>query len=865
MMKLYMTTKQEYEDCILFYRLGDFYEMFFEDAQLVSKELELTLTGKSCGLEERAPMCGVPFHAVDTYIERLVDKGYKIAVCDQVEDPKQAKGLVKREVTRVVTPGTNISATSNEGQNRFICCVCRQKNTYGISFCDVSTGEFILTQTDSSDELLEEIQRLSPAEIISDESIFEFEDFIKDLKDRRRTLCTRLDDSYFNPRTSQKALLDHFKLSSLSGLGVSDYESGTVSAGALLSYLLDTQKNPLGHIISIKPYSTSNGMIIDHSTIRNLELLETLRDKKTRGSLIWVLDRTKTAMGARLLRSFVTKPLVDKARIDERLDAVSELTRDMITREEIREYLSPVYDLERLLARITYKTANPRDLIAFAGSLRYLGDIKSLLGGFDCALLNEIAGNIDPLTDIYDLITTAIDDDPPLALKEGGIIRDGYNTRVDEYRSVSTDTKQFLADIAEKERQKTGIKNLKINFNKVYGYYLEVTRSNLDLVPDHYIRKQTLTGSERFITPELKELEDKILSASERLSSLEYDLYREILGILEENAVRVKNTAEAIALLDVLQSFSVVAQSNRYCRPQICDENILEISGGRHPVIEKMSTDVLFVENDTYFDEEENRIALITGPNMAGKSTYMRQNALIVLMAQIGSFVPASAARIGICDRIFTRIGASDDLSSGQSTFMIEMNEVSNILRNATHKSLIILDEIGRGTSTYDGLSIAWAVVEYISKTPEICARTLFATHYHELISLEDYLPNVHNYNVSVREDNDSVIFLRKIVKGGADKSYGIQVANLAGVPDHVTRRARQILDAIISDRSSESYNIEDIKDIPAGTDAPSSASTSPSVTFEEFAVLDKLRGTDVDKITPLEAMNLLYELKKGL
>lgn len=801
MMQKYLETKEQYKDCILFYRLGDFYEMFFDDAITVSRELEITLTGKSCGQEERAPMCGVPYHAVDGYLTRLVAKGYKVAICDQVEDPKQAKGLVKREVTRIVTPGTILDAQAiDETKNNYIMCIVYIADRYGVSVADITTGDYFVTELPDGGKLKDEIYRFMPSEIICNEAFYMSGLDLKDLKERFHMAVYSLESWYFDDTACREKLMEHFKVSSLAGLGLSDYDCGVLSAGALLQYLLETQKNDLSHMTRITPYTTGKYMMLDSSTRRNLELCETLREKQKRGSLLWVLDKTKTAMGARMLRKFIEQPLIEKQEILRRLDAVEELKQSAISREEIREYLSPVYDLERLITRITYGTANPRDLTAFAGSLSMLPPIRYLLEEMESSLLKDIYAELDPLEDLCTLVQNAIADEPPLAMKEGGIIRDGYNEEIDTLRRAKSEGKDWLAKLEQDEREKTGIKTLRIKYNKVFGYYLEVTNSYKELVPDYYTRKQTLANAERYITPELKELEDTILGAEDKLYALEYELYCTIRDTIAAEVKRIQTTAKAIASLDVFSSLALVAERNNYVRPKINESGKIDIRDGRHPVVEQMIPNGTFICNDTLLDDKKQRVSIITGPNMAGKSTYMRQAALIVLMAQIGSFVPASGADIGLVDRIFTRVGASDDLASGQSTFMVEMTEVANILRNATSKSLLILDEIGRGTSTFDGLSIAWAVVEYISDSKLLGAKTLFATHYHELTELEGKIDNVNNYCIAVKEKGDDIVFLRKIVKGGADKSYGIQVAKLAGVPDLVIDRAKEIVEELVNE-----------------------------------------------------------------
>ena len=734
MMKQYMETKSQYQDCILFYRLGDFYEMFFEDALTASRELEITLTGKNCGQEEKAPMCGVPYHAVEGYLNRLVAKGYKVAICEQVEDPKTTKGIVKREVVRIVTPGTNLDTQAlDETKNNYIMCIVYIADRYGVSVADISTGDYFVTEIPDSAKLLDEIYRFSPSEIICNEAFYMSGVDMDGMKDRLGITIYSLESWYFDDEVCRKKLLEHFEVSSFAGLGLADYDCGIISAGALLQYLLETQKNSLSNLTHITPYAAGKFMMIDSSTRRNLELCETLREKQKRGSLLWVLDKTKTAMGARTLRKYVEQPLIDKTEIIRRLDAVQELKEQAISREEIREYLSPVYDLERLITKIAYGSANPRDLTAFRSSLEMLPALLYILQEMKAELLKDLAVDLDPLEDLCILVKKAIREDPPIAMKEGNIINDGYNEEVDKLRRAKSDGKDWLAKLENDEREKTGIKNLKIKYNKVFGYYLEVTNSYKEMVPEYYTRKQTLANAERYITPELKELEDMILGAEDKLYALEYELYSEVRDLIASQIERIQKTAKAVAALDAFASLALVAERNNYVRPKINEKGVIDIKEGRHPVVERMIPNEMFISNDTYLDDKKHRISIITGPNMAGKSTYMRQTALIALMAQIGSFVPAKSANIGLSDRIFTRVGASDDLASGQSTFMVEMTEVANILRNATSKSLLILDEIGRGTSTFDGLSIAWAVIEYISDSRLLGAKTLFATHYHEL------------------------------------------------------------------------------------------------------------------------------------
>lgn len=872
MMQQYMAIKEQYKDCILFYRLGDFYEMFYDDALTASRELEITLTGKNCGQEERAPMCGVPYHAVDVYLNKLVAKGYKVAICEQAEDPKQAKGILKREVIRIVTPGTNLSQQAlDEGRNNYLMCLVYDNNQFGLAITDISTGDFYTTEVATLKELYDEIHRFSPSEIICNDSFYMSGASLDDFKDRLHVSVSTLDTWYMDEAVSVQKIKEHFKVASLDGLGLTDFPSGTLAVGALLLYLYETQKNTLDNLTKITPYRSGGYMIIDSATNRNLELIETLREKQKKGSLLWVLDKTKTAMGARLMRNWIEQPLIEKKKITARQDAVEELYNDMITREEIREYLNAVYDLERLVTRISYRTANPRDLIAFKTSLGMIPPVKQLLSQAKSAELKEIDERMDCLEDIYDLIEKSIQDEPPIMIREGGMIKEGYNEDVDKFRLSRTEGKTWLAELEAREKEKTGIKNLRVRYNKVFGYYLEVTNSYKELVPEDWTRKQTLANAERYITPELKELEDMILGAEDKLAALEYDLYCEVRDSIGEQVVRIQETAKAIAHLDVLASLACVAQSNDYVRPSINTKGVIDIQGGRHPVVEKMNNNQMFIDNDTYLDNKNHRISIITGPNMAGKSTYMRQSALIVLMAQIGSFVPAKSANIGIVDRIFTRVGASDDLASGQSTFMVEMTEVANILRNATSRSLLILDEIGRGTSTFDGLSIAWAVVEHISNPKLLGAKTLFATHYHELTELEGKLDSVNNYCIAVREQGDDIIFLRKIIRGGADKSYGIQVARLAGVPDSVIDRAKEI-----SSWLEETDVTDKAKNLQVRTSAKKKEVVREAVPAEkqmslfdiypaDHPVLKELAGLDVSNMTPIQALNTLYELQKRL
>lgn len=870
MMQKYLETKKEYEDCVLFYRLGDFYEMFFDDAINVSRELELTLTGKDCGQEERAPMCGIPYHAADSYINRLVEKGYKVAICEQVEDPKTAKGLVKREVIKVVTPGTNFNPMAlDETKNNYIMCVAYMPDSIGLATSDITTGEFLITEVSTERELIDEINKFTPSEILFNEAFTISGIDISDLKDRLSFAESVLEPWYFDDKNDEDIILRHFNVATLDGLGISDYKTAVVAAGALLNYLYETQKNSLPHLTRITPYATGRYMIIDSSTRRNLELVETMREKQKKGSLLWVLDKTKTAMGARLLRNMIEQPLLIKDEIVARQKAITEFINNYVDCAELREYLNPVYDLERLVGRISTKSASPRDLIAFKGSIAMLPPIKKLLASFKSSLIKSIYEEFDVLEDICSLIEASIVDEPPIAIKDGGLIKEGYNEEIDRLRHAKTDGKQWLLNLEASEKERTGIKSLKIKYNKVFGYYFEVTNSFKDMVPDDYIRKQTLTNAERFTTPKLKELEEVILSAEDKLFSLEYDLFTEVRDKIANEVLRIQTTAKAVAKADVFSNLAIVAMQNNYVCPAINEKGLIEIEGGRHPVVEKMISNGLFVENDTILDNHKNRISIITGPNMAGKSTYMRQTALIVLMAQIGSYIPATKANIGIVDRIFTRVGASDDLASGQSTFMVEMTEVANILRNATSDSLLILDEIGRGTSTFDGLSIAWAVVEHISNPKLLGAKTLFATHYHELTELEGQMESVNNYCIAVKEQGDDIIFLRKIVKGGADKSYGIQVAKLAGVPSSVIERAKEIVAELAdNDISAKAKEIARLGISKEALKIPDSVGKDKYVQMSLFDavnnddIIDEIKDLELTKMTPIDALNTLFRIQ---
>ena len=865
MMQRYLETKKEYEDCILFYRLGDFYEMFFDDAKVASKELELTLTGRDCGQEERAPMCGVPHHAVDTYLNRLVAKGYKVAICEQMEDPKLAKTIVKREVIRVVTPGTNVSAIIEESKNNYLACISMNKKEYGFSVCDITTGEFRTCSLDSMSQLMDELQKFVPVEILCPEEFLEEKESCEFIQQHICKTISVIEGWYYKAELCEECLKKHFKVSHIAGLGISDSYPMLLACGAMLQFLYETQKTSLSHILQLDPYMPEGFMLIDSSSRRNLELCETLREKNKRGSLLGVLDKTKTAMGGRLLRNFVEQPLVNKTKIEERLDTIEVLNENMMLREELREYLGPIYDLERLMTRVSYRTANPRDFLAFKTSIGLLPAIKNVLGEYKGGLLKQYYEELDTLDDIYQLIDTAIVDDPPIQIKEGGIIKEGYSEDLDTLKKAKRDGKQWLADLEERERQATGIKNLKVKYNKIFSYYLEVTNSYQDLVPAHYQRKQTLASCERYTTEELTGLANTILGAEERLYSMEYDVFVELRESLAKEMVRVKAVAKMIAHLDVFSSLAYVAAHNNYVRPIMNEEGTISIKDGRHPVVEKVVANDSFIANDTYLDSKNDRIAIITGPNMAGKSTYMRQTALIVLMAQIGCFVPAKEASIAICDRIFTRVGASDDLASGQSTFMVEMSEVANILRNATKHSLLILDEIGRGTSTFDGLSIAWAVVEYISNK-ELCgAKTLFATHYHELTELEGQIDGVNNYCIAVKEQGENIVFLRKILPGGADRSYGIQVARLAGVPTVVLTRANEIAEELMkNDIAGTAKEIAVSHKMKTMT-----KEQERQLSLFEFSgpnpVLDRIRNLDMDNLSPMQAFQFLMDIKKDV
>ena len=857
MQRQYHEIKERNQDCILFFRLGDFYEMFDEDARIASRELDLTLTtrDRSKPKEEQTPMCGVPFHSVDSYIARLVQKGYRVAICEQMQDPATTKGLVERDITRIVTPGTvTESCMLEERKNNYFACIYGENSQFGLAFCDISTGAFYATTCQDISSTASELGRFSPTEVIR------FGDgvYTQELNDaltlRLKCCISEGRQTQLTEEESQQLLECHFG-TSLAELGLGNLPVATVACGTLLQTLLTLQKNELAHIRTLDYYTSGKFMELDLDARRNLELVETMRSKDKKGSLLWVLDKTSTAMGGRMLRSWLEKPLLDPLEITHRQTAVEKLVGDTIRRSELIEALKDISDLERVQTRIVTGSVNCRDLLGFARGIRALPEIRNLLGQLDAPLLQKLCDAIDPLTDCAEKIEATIVDDPPLTVREGGIIRPGANPEADRLRDIMNGGKGTLAAIETAEKEKTGIRTLKVSYNRVFGYYIEVSKSFVDQVPMHYIRKQTLTNCERYITPELKELEDQVLGARDRLTALEYQIFTQLREYLAAQASRVQITAAAVAAVDTLCSLAAVAVQRDYCRPEITLDNTLSITDGRHPVVEVVLKDTLFVPNDTHLDNGSNQVAIITGPNMAGKSTYMRQVALIVLMAQIGSFVPARSARLGIVDRVFTRIGASDDLASGQSTFMVEMSEVSTILKHATAKSLLILDEIGRGTSTYDGMSIARAVLEYAANPKKLGAKTLFATHYHELSTMEDKLPNVRNYNIAVKKRGDQMIFLRKIIPGATDDSYGIEVAKLAGLPATVVSRAREILVEL----EAEGHAPRTV-----ATAAPSDDQIS-MLDLSSQQICQALEAIHVETLTPIEAMNELYKLKKML
>ena len=861
MMQHYMEKKEEYKDCILFYRLGDFYEMFFEDAITASRELEITLTGRACGQEEKAPMCGVPFHAAEMYISKLISKGYKVAICEQLEDPKTTKGIVKRDVIRVVTPGTVIESNLlEEKKNNFIMSVVKKGLFFGVAVCDVSTGDFFATQiteTNNFEKLLDEIARFTPAEIIANKMMTDSEKEIAKIKDRINVCVSNEAEENFSEETE---LLERmYTFENETGNSLKDNLFAVAAINGLNAYLNETQKIKLDHINTIKLYKTTKYMALDISARRNLELTERMRDKSKRGTLIWVLDKTATSMGGRMLRRWINDPLVDVKEINERLNAVKELKENMILRGDILESLNRVYDIERLAGKISYGSANARDLISLKNSLSKLPELKSELSQTESTMLKKLYEDLDELKDIEELIEKSIIEEPPISIKEGGIIKTGYNDEIDECKKAAIEGKSWLVNIEAKEREATGIKNLKVGYTKVFGYYIEVTKSFLKQVPtDRYIRKQTLTGAERFITEELKAIEDKVLGAEERIINLEYEEFVKIRNQISSQIERIQKSSNVVAIVDVLNNFANIAEDYEYCMPKVDNEDEIIIKDGRHPVIERMIDRGTFVENDTYLNRREDRLSIITGPNMAGKSTYMRQVALITLMAQIGCFVPASSAKIGVVDKIFTRVGASDDLSMGQSTFMVEMSEVANILKNATKNSLVILDEIGRGTSTYDGLAIAWSVAEYIADIENLGCKTLFATHYHELTSLEEKLDGVKNYQIAVKEKGEDVIFLRKIIAGGTDESYGIHVAKLAGAPKKMLSRANEILKTLEKKvKIKEKQEEKEMKKQVSGQ--------LDMYNYKLADVAAEIDKIDLNELTPIDALNALVKIKEKL
>ncbi len=856
MMQQYFKIKNKNKDYILMYRLGDFYEMFFDDAKIASRELELTLTGRDCGLEERAPMCGVPYHSAETYISRLVKKGYRIAICEQVEDPKSAKGLVKREIVRRVTPGAVVEGSMlDENRNNYLGCIYAEKKEIGVCFADISTGEVNATSSKDWKELAGELARFSPKEVLLGGTAATYEPLLKFLKERLQALREPMDDGAFETQAASDRIKKHLHVEDLEAAGLTEIPETIQCLGGLLSYLEDTQKPVLKSLNRLQVYREGQFLELDLEARRNLELCETMRTREKKGTLLWVLDRTETAMGKRLIKQWIDQPLFNPLHIQVRQQAVSELCDDVLSRSALAELLKNLFDMERLITRIVFGSANGRDLRALAATLSFLPDVKEVMEKFEKGRLKKLADGLDTLQDVEELIESSIQEDPPTTVREGGIIRKGYDETVDSLRDLASGGKEKIVAIERREREKTGIKNLKTGYNRVFGYYIEVSRTNTDLVPQNYIRKQTLANGERYITEELKQLENMILGAQERLTTLEYEMFGSIREKVAAQVQRVQDAAKVIAELDVLCSLATVASENNYVCPKVDFSGRIEIKDGRHPVVEKLLSDSMFIPNDAILDNNENRVAIITGPNMAGKSTYMRQVALIVIMAQIGSFVPASSAHIGVADHVFTRVGASDDLAGGQSTFMVEMSEVAYILKKATKSSLVILDEIGRGTSTYDGMSIARAVVEYIANPKKVGSRTLFSTHYHELTALEKLVDGVKNYNIAAKKRGDDITFLRKIVKGGADDSYGIEVAKLAGVPNQVIKRARAVLADL--EATAPRAELREVK-----------ADDVPQISLEALsgdAVAEKLRSMQIETMTPIEALNALYELKKML
>lgn len=864
MMQQYLRIKEQHKDHILFFRLGDFYEMFFDDAVLVSKELELTLTGKDCGLAERAPMCGIPHHSCETYINRLIEKGYKVAICEQMENPATAKGLVKRDVVRVITPGTLTEGSMlDETRNNFIASIFVGPVGFGACFADVSTGDVFITEVRSEDisaDVVNELSKFSPSELLYNHAFSGLTTAAEFVQNKLRCVAELMDDSEYDLQANEKTILDQFQASSLEQLEMEDKPLAVAALGVLLSYIRETQKDGAQRLIRPTVYSDSQYMSVDLTARRNLELTETMRNKEKKGTLLWVLDKTKTAMGKRLIRKYIEQPLVNLAVITRRQNAVMELCSQSILRDELCEQLSKVYDLQRLMTKVIYGSVNPRELKALSYTVEALPKIKELTAQFESSLLKELHEGINTMQEIHRLVESAIVDDPPVSLKDGGVIKAGFNKELDEIRDVCVNAKSYITAIEEKEKNATGIKTLRVSYNRVFGYYIEVTKSFLDLVPERYIRKQTLANCERYITEELKDLEGKVLYANEKILALEADIYDEVRKFVASRLSVIQDTANSIAQIDVLASFANTAVMNNYVCPEISLDGALEIVDGRHPVIEQMLKNEPFVPNDTRLDLDDNKLLIITGPNMAGKSTYMRQVAIITLMAQIGSFVPARSAHISIVDKIFTRVGASDDLTSGQSTFMVEMNEVAQILTQATKNSLVILDEIGRGTSTFDGMSIARAVIEYILDNKKLGCKTLFATHYHELTVMEQQKKGVKNYNVAVKKRGEDITFLRKIIRGGADESYGIEVARLAGVPNTVVRRAREILKELDGEKEAQHAQMSSVTEAHNEDSGQLSFASAPG-----HAVIEKIKRVDLNALTPIEALNTLYELKSLL
>lgn len=859
MMKQYFEIKEKNKDSILFFRLGDFYEMFFDDAKLASRELDLTLTGRDCGQKERAPMCGVPFHSCESYIARLVQKGYKVAICEQTEDPAKAKGLVKRDIIRVITPGTVIeSGMLDEGKNNFISSAFMANKKIGLSFCDISTGELFITEISGEelqDQLQDQLISYNPREILVGGEIVNFKTLPNFIKEKLSASVEMLTDDEFGYSICLDAMKNQFKENDVNS--IKDKKEMVSSVGALLSYLKVTQITGYERINTFEVYNENQYMNLDYNTRRNLELTRTMMNKEKKGSLIWLLDKTKTAMGKRLLRYWLEHPLLNIGTILNRQSAIADLVDDTVQRLEITESLIGIFDIERLMTKIVYGNANARELRSLCGAFENLPQIKNLISKFDSSLMRKLTEDIDTLEDIHQLIDTAIEEEPPFSVREGGLIKEGYNEELDAVRSDMNNSTSLLAQIELEQKEKTGIPKLKVGYNRVFGYYIEVTNSYKDKVPEEYIRKQTLTNCERYITQELKDLEGRILGAKDRSFGMEYAIFDEIRKVVANNLDRIEKTAKAIATLDVLTSLANVASDNNYTRPEVNQSSKIILKDSRHPVVEALLSGAPFVPNDVTLDNDSNRVAIITGPNMAGKSTYMRQVALIVLMAQMGSFVPASYAEIGVVDSIFTRVGASDDLASGQSTFMVEMNEVANIVKKATKNSLLILDEIGRGTSTYDGMSIARAVLEFVADKKKLGAKALFATHYHELTVMENLLDGVKNYNIAVKKRGDDITFLRRIIPGGADDSYGIEVAKLAGLPDWIIKRAKEILKELTSGKTDDKETFANISPHSSEDDMQLNLLDTAS-----NAVTDKLKSVDVNTLTPIEAMNLLYELK---